>query len=413
MPELFNVLPPQAAKDLFCGRLSPLPGEERIPTWDALGRICRRDIFSPSNLPAFSRSTMDGYAVRARDTYGASEGIPAYLTVAGEAPMGRAPEFALASGQAALVHTGGMLPEGADAVVMVEQTQQAEAGTVEVLRPVAPGENVIQVGDDVKEGALLAPAGRWLRPQDIGGLVAVGITSLPVAPRPKVALIATGDELVGPGESLRLGQVRDINTYTISGLVQRAGGTPVSLGIVPDDREALRRTAQAGLDQADMVVISAGSSVSTRDMTAEVIASLGEPGVLVHGIAIRPGKPTILAIAQGKPVVGLPGNPVSAMVVFELLVTPALHKLAGCVDPPGRSRVEAYLARNIASIAGREDHVAVRLEQRNGATWAVPVFGESNLITTLMKADGTVVVPLDKLGLPEGEKVTVDLFGAG
>lgn len=410
MPELFNVVPPAEARRLFCAYLSPIRAEERIATAMALGRITRRDLSSPSDLPAFPRSTMDGYAVRAADTFGASEGAPAYLAVAGEVPMGRAPGFGVSLGQAAVVYTGGMVPRGADAVVMVENTQQAEVATIEVLRPVAPGENVIQVGDDVKGGALLVPAGRRLRPQDLGGLLAVGITEVSVVPRPVVALIATGDELVGPGEEVSPGQVRDINTYTIAALVHRAGGVPLPLGIVPDVEEQLLEAARAGLRKADMLVISAGSSVSTRDMTADVVAALGEPGILVHGVATRPGKPTILAVADGKPVVGLPGNPVSAMVIFDLLVAPALYLLAGCTEPPPRSTVEAYLARNIASTTGREDHVPVALEERNGDWWAVPVFGESNLITTLMKSDGTALIPLDMNGVAEGQRVTVTLY---
>jgi len=353
---------------------------------------------------------MDGYAVRAADTYGASEGVPAYLTVVGEILMGRAADLAVSSGQAAIVHTGGMLADGADAVVMVENTQQVDADTIEVVRPVAPGENVIQVGEDVRSGDLLVAAGRWLRPHDLGGLLAVGITEIAVASRPLVALISTGDELVPPGGDVAAGQVRDINTYTLSSLVTRAGGVAHSLGVIPDDRETLLEAARSGMNGSDLLVISAGSSVSARDITAQVIGALGEPGILVHGVAARPGKPTILAVADGKPVVGLPGNPVSAMVIFDLLVTPALHLLMGCKDPPARPMVEAYLARNVVSTTGREDYVQVKLDERDGNRWAVPVFGESNLITTLMKADGTVQIPLDKHGLSEGDRVTVSLF---
>ncbi len=316
----------------------------------------------------------------------------------------------VSSGQVTIVHTGGMLPEGADAVVMVENTQQVDTETIEVVRPVAPGENVIQVGEDVKSGELLVPAGHWLRPQDLGGLLAVGVTEVAVAPRPVVTLISTGDELVPPGGDIGPGQIRDINTYTLSALVTRAGGVPCPIGIIPDDREAMLETARRELEAADVLVISAGSSVSVRDLTAEVIGALGEPGILVHGVATRPGKPTILAVVGGKPVVGLPGNPVSAMVIFDLLVTPALHLLTGCTDPPARPTVDAYLARNVVSTTGREDYVQVRLEERDGDQWAVPVFGESNLITTLMRADGTIQIPLDIHGLSQGERVTVSLF---
>jgi len=410
LPELFNVVTPEEARRVFYAHLSPTSDEEQVAVNEALGRTTRHDVYAPSDLPAFARSTMDGYAVRAADTYGATEGIPAYLTMIGEIPMGRSPGLTISGGQAAIVHTGGMLAEGADAVVMVENTQQVNTVTIEVVRPVAPGENVIQVGEDVRRGDLLVPEGHWLRPQDLGGLLAVGVTEVAVAPRPVVALISTGDELVPPYSEVGPGQVRDINTYTLSGLVTRAGGVPCALGIMPDDREALLETAKREMETADMVIISAGSSVSARDITAQVIASLGKPGILVHGVATRPGKPTILAVADGKPVVGLPGNPVSAMVIFDLLVTPALHLLSGCTDPPARPTAEAYLARNVVSTTGREDYVQVRLEERDGRWWAVPIFGESNLITTLMKAHGTIQVPLDKHGLSEGERVTVSLF---
>ncbi len=410
MPELFKVVTPEEARRIFYAHLSPIAAAERVPVTDAMDRTTRNEVRAPADLPAFPRSTMDGYAVRAADTYGATEGVPAYLEVIGELSMGRSPDLVISPGKAAIIHTGGMLAEGADAVVMVENTQRANATTIEVVRPVAPGENLIQIGEDVRRGEVLVKAGHWLRPQDLGGLLAVGITEIDVAPKPVVALIATGDELVSPESGVQPGQVRDINTYTISALVTRAGGVARPLGIIPDDLQALLEAARHGLEMADMVVISAGSSVSTRDMTAQVIATLGVPGILVHGIAIRPGKPTILAIADGKPVVGLPGNPVSAMIIFNLIVAPALHRLMGCSDPPTHPTVEAYLARNIMSTTGREDYVQVRLEMRDGKRWAIPIFGESNLITTLMKADGTVQVPLDKHGLSEGEQVTVILF---
>jgi molybdopterin molybdotransferase len=410
LPELFNVVTPEEARRIFCGHLNPNTTLERVAVADALDRITRQDVHSPSDLPAFARSTMDGYAVRAADTYGATEGVPGYLKVIGEVLMGRSVEITVSAGQAAIEHTGGMLPDGADAVVMVENTQQVDAATIEVFRPVAPGENVIQVGEDLRCGDLLVPAGHWLRPQDLGGLMGAGVTEIDLAPRPVVAVISTGDEIVPPEREVGPGQVRDINTHTLSAQIRRSGGVPWSLGIIPDNRRALTEAAERALEGADVVIITAGSSVSVRDLTARVIADLGEPGILVHGVATRPGKPTILAVAQGKPVVGLPGNPVSAMVIFDVMVSPALYLLAGCTDPPARPTVDAYLARNLASTTGREDYVQVKLEQRDGERWAVPVLGESNLITTMIKADGMVQVPLDKHGLPEGERVTVSLF---
>ena len=274
----------------------------------------------------------------------------------------------------------------------------------------APGENVVQPGEDVHQGDPVLPAGHMIRPQDIGGLLALGITQIEVGRRPRVSIVSTGDELVPPEGTPGPGQIRDINTYTISALVTQAGGNPVPIALVEDDFDAQRDAALRGLDQADMLVFSAGSSVSSRDMTATVIDSLGSPGVLAHGISLKPGKPTIVGMVDGKPALGLPGNPVSAMVVFELLVRPAIYLLSGCARPPATNTVQARLARDIPSQSGREDYVQVRLAYQNGTLSAEPVFGKSNLIYTLIRADGTVKVPLDKGGLYGGEEVAVRLY---
>lgn len=409
--ELFTVVTPTQALQRLLAHLPPGPlGVETVSLAEALDRVLAEDLLAPVSLPAFARSTMDGYAVRAADTFGASEGLPAYLTVVGEVPMGRAPTVVVGPGQAALIHTGGMLPPGTDAVVMVEKTQKLSEQEIEVLGPVAPGENVLQVGEDIALGSTMLKAGQRLRPQDLGGLAAVGITHVTVARRPRVAILATGDEIVPPESVPGPGQVRDVNTATLAGLVRRAGGFPISLGIAPDHFEALEAAARQGLETADALVLSAGSSVSTRDMTAEAIRRLGAPGVLVHGVSIRPGKPTILAVAGGKPVFGLPGNPVSALTVAGLFLAPAIWHLQGCSTPPPTPRTWARLARNIPSAPGREEYVPVRLEERQGELWADPVFGKSNLIYTLVRADGLVVVPLDAGGLQAGERVEVKLF---
>lgn len=323
--------------------------------------------------------------------------------------MGRAADLSVGPGEAARVHTGGMIPPGSDAVVMVEHTQALDARMIEVVRPVALGENVIPVGEDVRPGDLLFPAGHRLRPQDLGGLAGVGIARVPVVARPRVAILASGDEVVPADQTPGPGQVRDINSYTIAALARRAGAEPLPWGIAPDDAATLRRMADAALAEADMLVVSAGSSVSTRDMTADVIAALGAPGVLVHGVAIHPGKPTILAVADGRPVFGLPGNPVSTMIAFELFVGPALYRLQGATEPLAAT-VPARLTRNVASRPGREDFVPARLERRGGELWADPVFGKSNLIYTMARADGLLSVPLDLAGLYEGDVVEVRLF---
>ncbi|MEJ2749772.1 MAG: molybdopterin molybdotransferase MoeA, partial [Anaerolineae bacterium] len=373
-------------------------------------------VYAPHALPAFRRSTMDGYAVKAADTYGASGSLPAFLQVVGEVPMGQAANVELQTGEAALVHTGGMIPETADAVVQVEHTQIVGAlharppFEIEVMKAVAVGQNVLQVGEDVAKQAEILPAGHILRPQDLGGLLALGITQVAVSRRPRVAILATGDEVVPPDQWAGPGQIRDINSYTTAGLVRRAGGVPVLGGIVPDNFAALQKAAQEALAGADMLVMSAGSSVSVRDMTVEVIDGLGEPGVLLHGVATRPGKPTIVGAVGQKPVIGLPGNPVSAMVQFDMFGVPAIYHLQGVTTLPRRGLVWARLGQNIASESGREDYIPARLVESDGGLTAVPVFGKSNLIYTLVNADGLIKVPLNKAGLLAGEQVEVRLF---
>jgi molybdopterin molybdotransferase len=408
MAEFFKVQTPPEAWKLFQSHFAPQVCSESVPTFQALDRVVAQPLFSPQDLPEFPRSTMDGYAVNAADTYGASATLPSFLTVIGEVPMGQSTSLQVGVGEAALVHTGGMIPAGANSVVMVEQTQRVDDQSIEVLKPVAEGENLILIGEDVRRGDQVLDAGRRIRPQDIGGLLALGITSVDVARPPRVAILSTGDEVVPPDQPVAPGQVRDINSYSLAALTLRAGGIPQLYGIVPDDRAALTEAVRKAHAESEIVVLSAGSSVSYRDLSVDVIDSLGRPGVLTHGLSVRPGKPTILAVCDGTPVFGLPGNPVSAMVIFDLVVTPAIRAYLGATKQP-RQQVQARLARNVASTTGREDYVQVRLEERAGELWAVPVFGKSNLIYTLVHADGTVKVSLDANGILEGAWVTVYL----
>jgi molybdopterin molybdotransferase len=410
MPELFTVLPPHAALQKLFQHLAPRVPLETIETSRALNRVLGEGPTSHRPLPAFPRSTMDGYAVRAADTFGATESIPAYLAVTGESPMGAAPTRAVERGEAMIIHTGGMLPQGADAVVMIERTQKITEHEIEVMRSVAPGENVLQVGEDVQPGDALFSIGHLLRPQDLGGLMALGITQVTVAKQPRVGILATGDEVIDPHSEPQPGQVRDVNTYSIGGIVERAGGVAQAGGIIRDNFEALSEAAHDLLARSDMLVLSAGSSVSVRDMTSDVIERLGKPGVLVHGVSIKPGKPTIIAVCDGKSVFGLPGNPVSAMVVGDLFITPTLWKLQGCERPPLRQTIRARLTHNIASVPGRVDYIQVKLVERDGDSWAEPVFGKSNLIYTLVKADGMLIIPIDANGIAAGEVVDVRLF---
>ena len=425
MPEFLTLLSPDAARDLLFSQLpKPTIESESIDVSSSLSRILAEDIVAPHPLPDFQRTTVDGYAVRARDTFGASDALPAYLTLIGEVPMGGTPSFELSEGQCALIHTGGMLPKGANAVAMLEYTQQISevskdlgdlAPEIEIFRAVADGENVIRVGEDVAQGQTVQAKGGLIRPAEIGGLLALGITSVRVARKIQVGLISTGDEVIDPGQAPRPGQVRDINSYTLAALVEKSGGMAKRYGIFSDQFEALKEAAAKALSECDVVVITAGSSASTRDMTAEVIRSLGAPGVLVHGINTRPGKPTILGVCNGKAVIGLPGNPVSALVNGYLFVVPLIENLLGALPKP-KATVMAKLRVNLPSQAGREDWWPVKLVpspigrgQGEGFS-ADPIFGKSNLIFTLASADGLLRIQADATGLSAGEMVEVMLI---
>lgn len=416
MPEFLTLLPPDEARSLLLSHLQrshPAIESETLEVASALGRVLAEEVRAPHPLPDFRRSTVDGYAVRAADTHGASDSLPAYLGLTGEVPMGEAPAFRVDPGWCALIHTGGMLPPGADAVVMLEYTQPAGSDEIEIFRPVADGENLIQIGEDVAQGKVVLAKGRLLRPAEIGGLMALGITQVPVMRKVRVGLISTGDEVIEPQQNPRPGQVRDINSYTLGALVEKSGGAARRYGIIPDAFETLKTTASRALAECDLVIITAGSSASTRDMTADVIRMLGEPGVLVHGINTRPGKPTILGVCQGKAVIGLPGNPVSALVNGYLFVVPVIEQLLGLLPRP-RASVPARLTVNIASQAGREDWWPIKLTANPQADHvhydADPIFGKSNLIFTLAAADGLLRIPPDATGLAAGERVEIFLF---
>ncbi|MEN8098038.1 MAG: gephyrin-like molybdotransferase Glp [Chloroflexota bacterium] len=405
----FNVVEPTIAQSLLAERLPRILPSESIPLEQALDRLCSETITAPHSLPFFRRSTMDGYAVRAVDTHGASESLPTLLTVRGEVLMGQPTAIKLSVGETAVIHTGGELPPDADAVVRVEDTRQIMLDEVEVNQSVSSGENVIQVGEDIEKGQTVLEAGHQLRPQDLGGLAALGIQQLRVVRKPSVAIISTGDELVPYDQIPRPGQVRDINSLTLASMVTKVGAEPIAKGIIPDDLDLLSAVIGDSVEEADIVVISAGSSVSVRDATLKAMQRIPGCDVLFHGVAVKPGKPTVGAIANGRPVIGLPGNPVSAMNLFALLVIPTIKHLMGAKSVE-KATVSASLARNVASAPGREDYISVRLESRDGEIWAEPVFGKSNLIYTLIHADGTIVIPADKSGLTRGEFVSVSLF---
>jgi molybdopterin molybdotransferase len=378
---------------------------EGVALDQALGRVPAAAIVAPEPLPGFARATVDGYAVRAADTYGASEGLPSYLDVRGAVAMGHAPDAEVTPGGAVAIPTGGALPPGADAVVMVEHTQEAMAGTIEVVRPVAPGDGLVRADEDVAAGATLAEPGRPLRAPDLALLAAAGVTTIDAHARPRVAILSTGDEVVDPATpTLAAGQVRDAITVALAALVREAGGDPDPRGIVPDDRDALAGALVTALGASDIVVVSAGSSVGMRDQTADVVAGLGE--IFCHGLALRPGKPTLLADCGGVPLVGLPGNPRSALVVFRLIGMPLVRLVGGVTTVPPEPVVSARLARDLPSAAGRLDVVQVTVS--DGV--ATPLFGPSAVLSGLRAADGYLVVPEEATGLDAWTTVGVTLY---
>lgn len=408
MPEFLILRTPAAALSDWLNEFpAAVPPDEEIETVQALGRIVSAPIVSKTPIPEFSRSTMDGYAVRSRDTFGASESLPAYFKIIGEVPMGGSPDFSIGVGQAALIHTGGMVPAGADAVVMLEYVQKTNRGDLEVSRAVAAAENIIQIGEDVAADQIVLTAGRNLQPAEIGSLMALGQTRVRVSRKPVIGILSSGDEVIEPTKKPLPGQIRDINSYSIAACVEKWGGEPVLLGIVPDDESKLREALSSALQKYDAVIISAGSSASVRDHTSQAIDEMGKPGVIVHGVDIKPGKPTILAVCDGKPVVGLPGNPVSALVIARFFIKPMVERLLGAHSPANEPSIAAVLTVNLPSQTGREDWWPVRLIPSADGILAEPIFYKSNLIFTFAAANGLIKIPADANGLAANSKVEV------
>ena len=380
---------------------------ETVALAECLGRVLAEDVHSDVDIPDFNRSTMDGFAVKAASTFGASEANPAYLNVCGQIKMGVRPDFSIGPGEVARIATGGMLPEGADSVIMVEHTDSLDAGTIEAYRSVAPGQHVIEKGEDIRRTDPALAKNIRIRPQEAGLLAACGRTQINVYRRPVVGVISTGDEVVPVDRVPAEGQIRDINTQALSGQVQAAGGLPMVFGIVKDSRDDLMEKCRRALRCTDMVMISGGSSVGARDFTVEVLDALPDTEILVHGISISPGKPTILARSGGKAFWGLPGHAVSAMVVFAVVVRPFLDRLCGRSETVRRFPIQAVLNRNLASAQGRVDYVRVRLYDADDQIMAEPVLGKSGLINTMVKADGLIAIGMNTEGLEQGARVRV------
>lgn len=388
--------------------LSYYQRDEKVALTDALGRILAIDIPATSVLPHFRKSTVDGLAVRAADSFGASESMPALVQCHGEVRMGQAPMESVGSGEGTLIPTGGMLPEGADAVVMVEHLEHFGEGLYGITKAVAPGENVIEIGEDLIEGEVILSQYTRIRAQEMGLLASQGLVQIPVLPRFRVGILSTGDEIVSPEEKPEPAQSRDINGYTLLGQALSCGADARYYGIVKDDPKELREMLMRMLNENDLVLLSGGSSVGARDLSAQLIEELGEPGLLFHGLALRPGKPTIGGVIDGKLIFGLPGHPASAMVVFETMVRPWLD--ASVLRMQKDPLPEGTLTQNLYSGSGREEFVRVRLIP-DGEDWQVePIRGKSGLIRTMVLADALVHIRLDTEGIEAGKKVSVRLL---
>ena len=389
--------------------IHPLTDRIVLPLHKALNYILAEDIVVKENVPGFRRSSVDGYAVIAKDTFGSSENMPGFLNVAGEVKMGEAPQNPLSVGEAIYIPTGGMLPDGSDAVIMIEHCEDL-SGLLNLYRQVAPGENVISIGEDMKAGESLVTTGTKLRPQELGALASQGITEVSVYRKPVVGYLSTGDEIV-PIETkeLGIGQVRDMNGITIGSLVSEWGCEFLYGGIVKDDRTELERVTAEMLEKTDCLILSGGSSVGTKDYSVEVIDRMGKPGVFVHGVSIKPGKPTILASADGKPIIGLPGHPASAMIIFNLFGKAVLHKLQGWTSDE-KNLAKAIVTKNLPSTPGRTDFVRARLFLEENQWYADPILGKSSLISTLVKSEGMIEIPSKSEGVLKGETVSVRLF---
>lgn len=386
---------------------------EEVDIKITLHRFLAEEIVAPDNLPGFNRSTMDGYAIRAEDSFGATDSLPSYLKIIGEIKMGVKPEFKINPGGAVKISTGGMLPEGANAVMMVEYTENIDDTTIEARRSISPWENVIREDEDLKTGEIILRKGRRLRPQDIGVLAGIGKTNIKIYRRPKIVIISTGNEIIPAEGEPRIGQVRDINSYTLGACIEEAGGVPVYRGIIKDEvillEQEIKKTIKE--DKIKAVIISGGSSVGVRDITLEVLNRLGKPGVLIHGVSVKPGKPTILAIADNRPIFGLPGHPVSAMIIFDLFVRPLINWLqGGKYNYNFAKEIEAELTCNMVSDSGREDYIRVFVYKEGEKYYAEPILGKSGLISTMVRASGLIKIGLNIEGLEKGSKVMVRLF---
>ena len=401
---MLQVKTPEEVLRLIETEFSPI-GErtETVPLDAALGRVLAQDVCADEYVPDFDRSTVDGYALRASDTFGCSDAIPAILNLVGEVQMGEQTALSLPRGACAYVPTGGAIPAGADCMVMIEYTEDYGDGTVGILKTGAPGLNLIFRGDDVRPGQTVLHAGCVLTPPELGALAAIGRTEVPVRTPLRVAVLSTGDELVAPSETPGPGQVRDVNAPLLSALLPQYGAEPVFCGIVSDDETQLQSAVSQAVSACDAVLLSGGSSAGVKDAACRIIGALGK--VLLHGIAVKPGKPTILGRAGNTPIVGLPGHPVAAYFVSKLFVLPLFARLEG--RSLKNHPVRAMLTENLGANHGRAQMTACTLSEQDGELLASPIRSKSGLITQLAEADGYFMIDRDCEGLPKGAPVDV------
>ena len=380
---------------------------ETVCLLEAQNRFLAEDLYAAENVPDFNRSTVDGYAVKAADTFGAGEALPSLLTAAGAVRMGQKAEMTLKKGQAVAVPTGGMLPEGADSVVMVEYSEQFDADTIAVYKPVSPGENVIARGDDMRQGDVILKRGTWLSAKHIAMLAACGISRVNVYRPIRFAIISTGDEIIEIDQPQEIGQIRDINSYGLASIISQWGGNVTYRAIVRDDYEALKQAMTEGLEQADVLLTSGGSSVGERDYTYRLMQELCKDDVFVKGIAIKPGKPTIAGKSDGKPVIGLPGHPSAAMTVFRVLMSAVMKQWGLYLE---ETLVPARLSVNLPSSPGRTTFQMVQLKANENGFTVVPIFGKSGMIHLLGRSDGYIVLEAHQEGLEQNQQVLVHLL---
>lgn len=403
--ELLKLDTIKEAKELIEKNISYELGTEKVDIKNALGRILAVDVLSNENVPNFRRSTVDGYGILSRDVFGASESLPALLRLVGEVKIGSPPPSDITYGECMYVPTGGMIPRGADTVVMIEYTEKLDDETILINKPIAPLQNIVEIGEDVKEGEIVIKKGTKIRPYEIGVLSSLGILEIEVYKKMRVGIISTGDEVVHPSEKIQMGKIRDINSYLLYSLTIDEGMEPILYGIVRDDFTALRKSLEKALSECDVVIISGGSSVGTKDQTVRVINSFDNSNILVHGIAIKPGKPTIIGKLKDKFVFGLPGHPLACAVTFKNFV---LHYIDKTRDFERKEYpIQCSFAVNYHKAPGRTEFLPVQVKEMEGKLKAYPIYYKSGLISCFSKSTGYIHIERELEGIYEGQIVKV------